>query len=317
MTSPTLAETAPRLGLDPKRSARRRRVARWRESGGIWAVVFAAPAVAVFAVFSWGPIVQAAIMSFQKTNLVLPAEWVGIENFTYVLGDPLLPTALLNTLWFTVLALVFGFPVPLVLAVFLAELRRTGWIYSVLAYLPVVIPPVVAVLLWKVFYDPSSAGLFNTILGWVGLGPFPWLNSGPTAMPSIVLEVTWANAGSTVIIYLAALIAVRRELYDAAELDGAGILKRVWHITLPQIRHIILIMMLLQIVGTMQVFTEIYIFTGGGPNNATLTLLLMIYNYAFVNGDFGAATALSVLLALILGIFSAAFQLATRRWGTS
>lgn len=297
--------------------ARRRRRAAWQSSGGMWALIFALPAVIVFALFAWGPIIQAAVMSFQKTNLVKPAEWVGLGNFTYVLADPLLPTALLNTLWFTVLALVLGFPVPLVLAVFLAELRKTGWLYSVLAYLPVVIPPVVAVLLWKVFYDPSTTGLFNGILGIFGIAPQPWLNSAGSAMPSIVLEVTWANAGSTVIIYLAALVAVRRELYDAAELDGAGILSRVWHVTLPQIRGVILIMMLLQIVGTMQVFTEVYIFTGGGPNHATLTLLLMIYNYAFVNGDFGAATALSVLLALLLAAFSAVFQLATRRWGTT
>jgi multiple sugar transport system permease protein len=288
----------------------------WRSRGGISAIVFALPALFVFGYFSWGPIVNAVVMSLQKTNLVQAATWVGLNNFTYVLQDPVLPQAVVNTLWFTALALVFGFPLPLFLAVLMSELRKRGWIYSVLAYLPVVIPPVVAILLWKVFYNPSAEGLFNSILETVGIGPLPWLNSVSSAMPSIVLEATWATAGGTVIIYLAALTSVRAELYEAAELDGAGIWSRVWHITLPQIRGVVLIMLLLQIIGTMQVFTEPYIFTGGGPQHATVTVLLMIYNYAFVNSDIGAATALSVLLALALGVFSLIYQFATRRWST-
>jgi len=277
-------------------------------------VLFALPAVIIFVYFSWGPILRGLVMSFQKTNLVAAPEWVGMGNFAYILSDPLVKTASLNTVWFTVLALIFGFPLPLFLAVFIGEMRSKGWIFNILSYLPVVVPPVVAILLWKTLYDPSSSGLFNTALGWIGLGPFQWLSSSSMAMPAIVLEATWASAGTAVIIYLAALTLVRAELYEAAELDGAGIWSRVWHITLPQIRGVILIMFLLQIVGTMQIFTEPLLFTGGGPQNATLTILLMIYNYAFINGDYGAATALSVLLALVLGVFSAAYQVLTRKW---
>ncbi len=300
----------------PSRRPRTRSFRAWRSRGGLAAILFAVPALIVFGYFSWGPMISALVMSFQHNNLVDPSSWVGIGNFSYVLQDPLLPKAVLNTLWFTTLALIFGFPLPLFLAVFMSEIRRRGWIYNVLSYLPVVIPPVVAILLWKVFYDPSAKGLFNSILGGVGLGPFPWLNSTGSAMPSIVLEATWASAGSTVIIYLAALTSVRADLYEAAELDGSGIWSRVWHITLPQIRGVILVMLLLQIIGTMQIFTEPYIFTGGGPQNATTTVLLMIYNYAFVNNDYGAATALSVMLAVVLGIFSLIYQLLTRRWST-
>jgi multiple sugar transport system permease protein len=233
-----------------------------------------------------------------------------------VLTDPQLPQAALNTLYFALLALLFGFPVPLFLAVFISELRTTGWLYNVFSYLPAVVPPVVAILLWKFFYDPSGSGVFNAILSWFGIGPLSWLNSQSLAMPAIVLEATWAGAGATSIIYLAALTGVRTELYEAAELDGAGIWSRVWHVTLPQIRGIILIMMLLQLIGTFQVFTEPFLFTGGGPNNATTTILLLIYRYAFVNGDFGAATALSVLLALVLCALSVVYHVVTRRWNT-
>jgi multiple sugar transport system permease protein len=287
-----------------------------RARNGVPALVFALPVLIVFLLFSWGPIVRGLVMSLQKTNLVDPVLWVGLENFRYVLQDPLVGQATLNTLWFTLLALLFGFPVPVLLAMFLSELRGRSWLYTTLAYLPVIMPPVVAILLWRIFYDPSSSGLFNSILGVFGLGPLPWLDSPSSAMPSIVLEATWAGAGNAVIIYLAALTSVRADLYEAAELDGAGIVRRVWHVMLPHLRGVLLLMLLLQVVGTMQLFTEPLLFTGGGPQNSTVTILLLIYNYAFVNGDYGAATALSVLLAVALAVLSAAFQFATRRWST-
>ena len=182
----------------------------------------------------------------------------------------------------------------------MSEVRRLRGIYSALAYLPVVIPPVVAVLLWKTFYDGGPTGVFNTVLGWVGLGPYPWLQSEQSAMPSLVLESTWANAGATVIIYLAALTAVNSELYEAASVDGAALWRKVWHITMPQLRGVLLLTMILQIIGTAQVFLEPYLFTSGGPKNSTLTVLLLIYNYAFGNslgGDYGGAAALSLMLA--------------------
>lgn len=293
----------------PRRNRRRRRFGREQ----LTTIVIALPLVLVFLYFSWGPIVNGLVMSFQKTNFVEASSWVGLENFEYVLNDPLLPVAVGNTLWYGLLCLVLGFPLPIILAVAMSEFRRRGGIYSALAYLPVVFPPVVSILMWKVFFDPSSNGLFNTVLGWIGVDPLPWLNSGATAMPSLVLEATWAGAGTNVIIFLAALTGVRSELYEAAELDGAGIWRRIWHITLPQIRGIILVLVLLQIIGTAQIFTGPYLFTNGGPDNATMTVLLMIFNYAFINGDYGAATALSVLFALVLAIFAAIYQFTTRK----
>lgn len=312
-----IPETRSRVAAATRPAPRRRnRFVAWYRGGGPTVVLFALPILLIFLYFSWGPIVNGIIMSLQKTNLVEPAQWVGIGNFQYVLADPALGQATLNTLYFTALAIVFGFPLPIFLAVFMAELRGRSWIYTTLAYLPVIVPPVVSILLWKVFYDSSADGLFNSILGLVGIPPQPWLDAPTTAMPSIVLEATWAASGTAVIIYLAALTSVRTELYEAAELDGAGIWSRVWHITLPQIRGVILVMLLLQVIGTMQLFTEPYLFTGGGPQGATTTILLLIYNYAFVNGDYGAATALSVLLAAGLCVLSALYQFATRKWST-
>lgn len=288
-----------------------------RIRGSAATVVFLLPLLLVFGLFSWWPIVRSVVMSLQQTNLATPAEWVGLDNFRAVLDDPLLTTAVQNTVWFAVLALVIGYPVPLVLAVIMSDLRRARGLYSLLAYLPVVVPPAVAVLLWRFFYDAEPTGVFNTILGWVGLGPVPWLEDPSWAMPSLVIEATWAAAGGTVIIYLAALVSVPPELYDAAEVDGAGIFARVWHVTMPHLRGIMLITLILQVIGTAQVFLEPYLFTDGGPDNATLTVLLLVYDYAFANttgGDYGKATALSLLLALALAGLSVVYFRLTRRW---
>ncbi len=292
-------------------------VTRWVRGGGLSTLVLLMPLLVVFAYFAWYPIGRAVVMSFQQTNLVTAPEWVGLENFRTVLEDPRFWTSVRNTAYFTLLALVFGYPLPLVLAVLMSELRRGKAAFSVLAYLPVVIPPVVAVLLWRFFYDASPTGVFNTMLGWVNLGPYPWIQDRVWAMPSLVMQATWANAGATVVIYLAALTGIRTELYDAAEVDGAGLWRKIWHVTLPQLRHILLITLILQIIATFQVFTEPFLMTGGGPQNATTTILVQIYDYAFRFGDYGAATALSLLLALFLAVLSAVYFRLTRSWSTT
>jgi multiple sugar transport system permease protein len=318
-----VTSTATRLStplppdLPAQTSSSRRSPQAWVHRGGLATLVFALPMLVIFGVFSWLPIINSVVMSFQKTNLVAPPRWVGLANFVYVLNDPLLPQAIQNTVWFAVLALVIGYPLPLVVAVLMSEVRRRRGLYSALAYLPVVVPPVVSVLLWKFFYDAGPTGVFNTILGWIGLGPFPWIQDADWAMPSLVLAATWAGAGGTIIIYLAALTSVPAELYEAAEIDGAGLWRKIWHVTMPQLRGVLFITLILQFIATAQVFLEPYLFTNGGPANATLTVLLLIYNYAFANslgGNYGAATALSVMLAVVLAVLSLLYFRLTRSW---
>jgi multiple sugar transport system permease protein len=291
-------------------------LARWVRGGGLSTLVLTLPLLAVFGWFSWYPIGRAVVMSFQHTNLVTDPVWVGFENFRTVIDDANVWTSVRNTAYFTLLALLFGYPIPLVLAILMSEVRKAKGLYSLLAYLPVVVPPVVAVLLWRFFYDASATGVFNTVLGWVHLGPYPWIQERTWAMPSLVLQATWANAGSTVIIYLAALSGMSSELYDAAEADGAGIFRKIWHVTLPQLRNVLLITLILQVIATFQVFTEPYLMTDGGPERSTTTVLLQVFNYAFRRGDYGAATALSLLLALFLAALSAVYFRITRGWST-
>ena len=316
LDEPRVAESSPPPAVRPRR---RRSPLTWWRGGGLANLVFVLPMLFVFAVFSWSPIVQSIVMSLQKTNLIV-SEWVGLDNYVAVLSDPELGRAVINTLWFAVLALLFGFPLPLLMAVLMSEVRRGKGLYSALAYLPVVIPPVVAVLLWKFFYSADPSGVFNTVLGWVGIPAQPWIQDAVQAMPSLVLEATWAGAGGSIIIYLAALLGVPPELYDAAEVDGAGIWRKIWHVTLPQLRGILFIMLILQIIATAQVFLEPFLFTGGGPAGATKTVLLYIYDKAFRNslgGDYGEATAVSVLLAIVLAVLSWLYFRLTERWSTS
>lgn len=303
------------VALQTATATRRRRLTpmAWVRRGGLGTLAFGLPLILVFGLFSWWPILRSVQMSLQHTNFIV-TQWVGLQNFQRVLADPLLGRAVWNTVQFTLWSIVVGFPVPVLLAVFIAELRRVRGFASVLAYLPVIVPPVVGVLLWKNFYSPEPTGLFNTILGWFGAGPLAWLNDADLVIPSIIVEATWASFGTAMIIYLATLMTIRTELYEAAEIDGATILRRFWHITLPQMRGILLILFLLQVIGVLQLFTEPYVMTGGGPANASLTVMMLIYRYAFVSGDYGRATALSLLLAAALAVLSAVYLWATRRW---
>jgi multiple sugar transport system permease protein len=289
------------------------RAARLRRKIGdnLLAYAFMAAGLFCFALFSWYPLVKGVILSFQQDNFVVPAYWVGLENYRTLFDDPLFWTAWKNTVVFTGLALVFGFALPFVIAVLLNEFRHLTGFFRVLVYLPVMLPPVVSVLLWRYFYDPGN-GLFNTILGGVGLPTSQWTQSSGTAMISLVLVSTWANMGGATLMYLAALQGIQGDLYEAAELDGASVWQRLRHITVPQMRFIMLVLLLLQIIATMQVFIEPFLLTGTSSPD-TVTVMVLIYRYAFtVNNDFGLAAAMSVLLFIVLAAFSALYLRLTR-----
>jgi multiple sugar transport system permease protein len=250
--------------------------------------------------------VREFVMAFQRTRRGRTT-WVGWHNFIQVANDPAFWQAWRNTVEFTLLALVFGFALPFFIAILLNEIRHARSYLRILVYLPVMLPPVASVLLFKYFFNPSF-GLFNAILSFLHLPTSQWLNSASTAMPSVVIAATWMNMGSAVLIYLAALQSIPGELYEASELDGAGLLRRIWHVTIPQTRLILSLMLLLQIIATMQVFTETFLLTGGdGPKGSTTTVVYLIYNYAFNFNNYGSAAALGVIMLLVLAGFSALY----------
>lgn len=300
---PTLA-TPPRPPLYWVRSLQRNLVA----------YLFLLPALVIFATFSWYPIVRGLIISFQSVNLKDPPVWVGLDNFQLLLIDPNFAVAWKNAAYFTVLGLLIGYVVPVGLGVLVNEMRHGKSYFRLAFYLPVILPPMASLILWKMGLYNSDWGLLNMGLKSLGLPRVLWLDSTQWAMPSLVIFSTWANAGGTMLLYLAALQGVPAHLYDAAEIDGAGIGQRFLHITLPQIRGVMLILLVLQIIGTMQVFTEPFVMTGGGPANATLTLIMLVYRYAFSYGNFGVASALGFVLFVVLVIFSVLYLWLTRKF---
>jgi multiple sugar transport system permease protein len=276
-------------------------------------LLFLLPAFIIFGFFVWYPIGYGFVLSFQDNSLFGgTGSWVGWKNFQRVITDPLFKIAWSNTLKYSLYGLLFGYAIPVLLAIAINEVRFGKAYFRLAFYLPVIIPPIVTVFLWKYMYTPDG-GLFNGLLSLVGIGKQTWLQSPNTALPSLVIVSTWANAGGTMLIYLAALQGIPAHLYEAAEMDGAGILRRIWHISLPQIRGVMVIMLILQIIATVQVFIEPFTLTNGGPVYGTTTILLLIYNYAFQNGDLGAASALSVILFLVLVALSLGFFGVTRR----
>ncbi|BFV58557.1 sugar ABC transporter permease [Kitasatospora sp. CMC57] len=269
-------------------------------------------ALLCFGVFTWYPMVREVVMSFQRTRRGRTT-WVGLDNIDQLLQDPAFWQAWRNTLLFTLLALVFGFAVPFFVAVLLNELRHARSYLRILVYLPVMMPPVASVLLFKYFYDPEF-GLFNAVLRALHLPTSAWLNSPDTAMVSVVIASTWMNMGGATLIYLAALQGIPGELYEAAELDGAGLWRRLWHVTVPQTRLILSLLLLLQVVATMQVFVEPFLLTGGnGPQGSTTTVVHLVYQYAFNFNNYGAASALGLIMLLVLAGFSALYVRLSRQ----
>jgi multiple sugar transport system permease protein len=296
-----------------RRPRRRKRPLATRIRANATGYGFLAGAIVCFSYFSWYPMVKEAIASFQFTNEVDKPTWVGTSNYRAVLHDPAFGATWKATILFALLALVLGYAVPFVVAVVLNELRHARAYFRLLVYLPVMLPPAAGAFLFKYFYDPD-AGLFNAILRDLHLPTSQWIYSSNTALLSLVIFSTWINMGSGTLIYLAALQGIPGDLYEAAELDGAGIFRRIWHVTVPQTRLILSLMLMLQIVATMQVFLEPFLLTGGGPNGVTTTVVYQIYNYAIQQQNIGYSAALGIMLLLVLVGFGAVYLwLSSRR----
>ena len=280
--------------------------------------MFLLPLLVIFGLFAWFPILRAFVMSVQDTNLVSEPIFVGLENFQRVLADPLFGIAVRNTAWFAFLALVFGFPIPIILAVLMSEVRRHRGIYSALAYLPVVVPPVVV--------GPAVALLLRRVAE-RGLQHDPRL---VRARPVAVAPER--RHGHAVDRHRGDVGRRRRDRDHLPRGPGrgpAGAVRRGrgrWRVHLAEdpVRHaaaaprtVLFLTLILQLIATAQLFTEPLPVHGGGPANSTMTVLLLIYKYAFQNslgGDYGMAAALSLMLAAFLAVFTAGYYWLTRRW---
>ncbi|OKP95842.1 carbohydrate ABC transporter permease [Paenibacillus sp. P46E] len=270
---------------------------RWKKN--FWGYMFLVPAIVIFILFMWVPIFKGFMYSFYTVDFVKGNTFVGLDNYSRVLSDPDVRIAVKNTLYYMVLCLVIGFWVPIAFAVAISELRKFGGMVRVAAYLPFVLPAVVLYGLWRWLYDP--VGPINALLGTMGADPIPFLTDSRWSMISLVFMETWQQFGSGMLIYLAAVLSIPRDWYEAAEIDGAGVWARIRHITLPSLRNLIVLMLILQIIATSQGYQSQLALLDGGPNNTTLTYALLIVKYAFTRLDYGTATALGMLMFVVLG----------------
>jgi multiple sugar transport system permease protein len=296
------AESSGPAVLERGRANRMGRLRR-RVADNLTGYAFLLGGVLCFAFFSWYPMVREFIMSFQRTRRGVTT-WVGWQNFIRVWHDPAFTAAWKNTVYFSVLALVVGFALPFFIAVLLNEFRHAQGYLRALVYLPVMLPPASGLFLFKYAYDPGN-GIFNDILHALHLPTSQWVQSTTMTIPSLVIASTWLNMGGTILIYLAALQNVPGELYEASELDGAGLFRRIWHVTIPQTRLILSLMFLIQIVATMQLFIEPLILAGGdGVENHATSVVYLMYQHAFKENDLNGAAALGVMLLIVLAAFS-------------
>lgn len=283
----------------------------YRLSNQTVAYLFLLPALLIFALVAWYPIVRAFEMSFQDVSLTGASTWVGLDNFKLMDKDPALTVVWENSLEFASWSIVLGYGLPVILAILIREMRIAKGFFRIVYFLPTVVPISIAIIVWRFLYDPD-AGFLNEILGVFGIDAQSWLQDPGLAKPSLVLVMTWGAFGTTTLIYLSSLQEISPELYEAAELDGASPLRRIRHITLPHLAPTMSLLFVLQVLAVVQVFTEPYLLTRGGPGRETLTPVLHIYNRAFMRADLGYAAAWSVMLVIVLMLFSSVYQIINR-----
>ena len=267
-----------------------------------WGYFFVLPAAVLFILFLWTPIVKGFVFSFYNVDFVKGNTFVGWDNYKTVFEDNLIGIAIRNTLYYMALGLLIGFWVPIVFAIAISELRRFQGVSRIAAYLPNVIPVVVLYGLWRWLYDP--VGPINALLKGLGLNPIMFMADSKWSMFALVLMETWQQFGSALLIYLAAVVSIPKDWYEAAEIDGAGVMARIRHITLPSIRNLILLLLVMQLIATSQGFQSQLAMLDGGPINSTLTYGLVIVKYAFSRLEYGVASAMGVLMFFVLAVLA-------------
>jgi raffinose/stachyose/melibiose transport system permease protein len=284
-----------------------------RLSGFAWVL----PAMIVLAVFVYLPLVQNFGFSTLEWDIYSGAQtFIGLENYVKLAGDPIFWSALGNNVLYAVLSIVFQVAGALVLAALIESLRSTRWRKSLRAiyFVPSAISLTVAGLLFYFIYEPNL-GLLNSLLDAVGLGALaqPWLGQESTAMVGIIAMSQWQGFGYCTLLFAVAIQRIPSELYEAASLDGIGPIRRFFHVTLPLVREMTGLMMIVTISGAFQVFNEVMVMTSGGPNNSTQVLGTWLYRNGFVRNDFGYAAAIATVLFVITLAIAVAQLWYTRR----
>jgi multiple sugar transport system permease protein len=320
-----LMRSVPRSYVDPAAAqagaghadevaiARPRPLMTYRAKEAAWAYLFLLPFFIGLVAFIVGPVVAAFAISFTSWDLLSPPVWIGLDNYREMAADAVFWTALGNTVYFTAVSV----PLTLLLALGLATLMNNKLpginLLRAIYFFPVTASIVAVSLLWAWMYTPNF-GIINYMLSLVGLPTPGWLVDPKTAMPSIIIMSVWRGLGFNIVVFLAGLQSIPRDLYEAAQLDGAGEWNRFRKITVPLLTPTIFFGTVMALITSFQVFEQTYIMTQGGPGNATLTIVYDIFQNGFTFLRMGYASAMSFVLFAILFVITIIQVRLQTRW---
>jgi multiple sugar transport system permease protein len=266
------------------------------------AYAFLAPGLIIFSVFTLFALIYAFYLTFHEWDIIQPAKpFVGLQNYRDMLHDSQYRTAIFNTAYFTAGSVPVTMAIGLCIALLLNQPLRFRGLFRTMYYLPVVTPFVVQAIVWKWLYDPNY-GLFDFYLQKLHLihNPLLFLSSQNLAMPSVIVMSIWGGVGFSMVVYLAGLQAIPEELYEAAKIDGAGTFARLRFITVPMLAPTSLFLLVIGIIGSFGIFTQIFVMTSGGPGTRTTTIVYYIYQQAFTYYHMGYASTLGYGLFVLL-----------------
>ncbi len=275
-----------------------RRLLSRRSRGIFWGYFFVFPSLLMFLIFSLYPMLDSIILSFQRLKLT-GREWIGLENYARLLDESAFFTILTNTFLFALWIVPIGVLLSLTMAALIFRLPAAAQTFFKSAfYLPVVTSGVVLSVVWLYLYDPAF-GLLNFLLGKIGIDPVLWLADPRFSLVSLVIMYHASHWGGSIILLTASMGGIPKELYEAASIEGASIFRQLISITVPLLKPALTYVSILGTIASLQIFTEIFVMTRGGPNYATTNLVFSIYEYGFIRFDFGRASAVAVILLVI------------------
>ncbi|MCY1667284.1 carbohydrate ABC transporter permease [Rhizobium sp. SL86] len=260
--------------------------------------LFLAPALVIFTWFKFYPMVSGFSMSFYNVQFYADSEWVGLDNFYKAFDDPDLRLAVFHTTIYVIVATLGASVTALCLALFLEGPARHLRIIRTAIFLPAITSVAIIAEIWRILFNSADYGIINATLGFLGVAPQGFLSDPDQALWVLILMSIWKSAPYDMVIFVAGLVGINRELYDAASVDGASPWRKFWHVTIPGIIPSISVVVMLSFIRGFRIFAEVYATTGGGPAGSTATIMTHVYKVGFEELNYGYASAVSLLLLL-------------------